>query len=130
VDEYLYVQTEQVEEMCKRLSPHFDAFLIPSQFTGTIEYADGVSTQPEYTEDFNWGFIEDCYPDYYSCDDVMWSNLITCYVEEGEDDPDEDDIEEILKGKPEYLTDLEWGHHRQGEVDASLFEKASQHKHS
>lgn len=107
-----------------------DSYVIPSRYKGEIILPEGVELPSEYPKDFNWGFIEDCLPNYYQRDEVLHCDLMNRFVDEGEENPEQHDIDWMREGEPEFLSPREWVFHRMTELEIQLFEEAGENKFS
>ena len=132
----VYVAEDQVGDFVERMiAEHFGGYLIPSEYEGEIVYSEEILNNedllPEYPKDFNWGFIEDCLPNYHRDTSVSDSDLFQRYVDGELDDGEEgreEDLEYVERDCPAYLTKKEWAFHQLTDVDIDLFQRASEHK--
>jgi len=119
----VYVKSDSnVGEFCERMLEHFGGYFVPSDYTGVIEYADGVEILPEFPENFSWDVIEKNYPNYHNAGEILKSDLLTRYIENELCEVDnKKDIDEIEIGCPEYLTHMEWALHLSADLDIDIF---------
>ena len=127
IDAQVYVADDKVGDFVERMiGEHFGGYLIPSEYEGEIVYSEDLL--PEYPENFNWGFIEDYLPKYYQRDEVLHTVLMTRFVDEEQEDPEQSDIDWMVEGKPDYLTEIEWVFHQMTDLEIQLFDEAGENK--
>jgi len=129
----VYVADEYVGDFVEHMiSEHFGGYLIPSEYEGEIVFSEDILNNedllPEYPENFNWGLIEDCLPNYYQRDEVLHSDLMSRFVDEDQENPEQSDIDWMVEGKPEYLTEIEWVFHQMSDLEIQLFDEAGENK--
>ena len=133
VDHVIYMDVDKASQIYGRLidKGHVDSFVIPSMYEGELILPEGTELPAEFPKDFNWDFIEDYLPDYHHAVEVLESDLLQRYVDNELDDGEEGrqkDIDWVEADCPEYLSKIEWAHHKLAKIDTYLFNRAREHK--
>ena len=102
VDQALYLTDEVIDRVGGDLFATSD-FAVPSKSVDEVVW--DKDQYPEYVG-YNHEFVERFYPNYYSCDEVMVSDIL-CRIYEDKEYSDEE-MAEYTEGKPSCFTDMEW----------------------